>query len=279
MLAGQMGTFRHPLSIVLALGLAWAAVPSAQVASAQADGEQDARHHFRLGSAHHESGHFEEAADEFEESYRLSHRPELLHNIYVAHRDAGNAAQAANALERYLAAMPDLENRAMLERRLVGLRRMAAAGQTSSETNAETAASQEAASSESPSSSEHDTASVEIDEAAGGGLSPVGFIVAGIGAAALIGGAITGALAMSAESELESNCPDGACPPGYDYMGPAGSGRTLALTTDILIPVGVAAVAAGVVLILVLDGGGDEGTSAGAACTADGCMGVLRGTF
>lgn len=278
----SMRTILGHLSLAVALTLA-----GASVASAQAEGEQDARHHFRLGSAHYDSGHFAEAAREFEESYRLSRRPELLNNIYVAHRDAGNAGAAADALERYLAEMPDVENREMLEQRLAGLRRMAAANQSSAATDGGAEANPDDPPTRDASaevSASHETTTDTTPDTSdggggGGGLSPVGFIVAGVGAAALIGGVITGSMALSTQSELESNCPDGVCPPGYDYAGPADSGRTLALLTDILIPVGVAAVAAGVVLIIVLQDGGDESTTAGAACDQHGCMGALRGRF
>ena len=276
-----MRTSLGHVSLAIALTLA-----GASVARAQPEGEQDARHHFRLGSAHYDSGHFAEAAREFEESYRLSRRPELLNNIYVAHRDAGNAGAAADALERYLAEMPEVENREMLQQRLAGLRRMAAANQSSAgtegagETSAHDSTTVDASVEVSAANvTTTDTTSDTSDGGGGGGLSPVGFIVGGVGAAALIGGVITGSMALSTQSELESHCPNDACPPGYDYMGPADSGRTLALVTDILIPVGVAAVAAGVVLILVLQDGGDESATAGAACDEHGCMGVLRSRF
>jgi len=79
----------------------------------------------------------------------------------------------------------------------------------------------------------------------GGGISMVGVAVAAGGGAILIGGAITGGLALAAAGSAPSN------------EGPeADEARTLALVTDILLPVGAVAVAAGVVLMFVLDDGG-----------------------
>ena len=113
----------------------------------------------------------------------------------------------------------------------------------------------------------------------GGGLSPIGFIVGGVGAVLAIGGAITGGLAMDQESSLATVCPGDVCPAGVDYESMVSNGQTLALVTDILIPVGIAALAAGVVLILVLEGDGGTETAAGAFCGPDGCMGALRTSF
>lgn len=80
----------------------------------------------------------------------------------------------------------------------------------------------------------------------GGGISPVGIIVASVGGAALIAGAITGGLALSTAGDAPSST--GA---------QADDARMLALVTDILIPVGAVAAVAGVVLMFVLqDGGG-----------------------
>lgn len=45
-------------------------------------------------------------------------------------------------------------------------------------------------------------------------LNTHGWIALGIGAAALIAGGVTGGLALYLDSELESKCPEGQCPPG-----------------------------------------------------------------
>lgn len=265
--------------LLLVLGLLLLAAPAAAQDGA---GEQDARHHFRLGQAHYESGHFRDAAHEFEESYRLSQRPALLHNIYVAYRDAGMAAEAADALRRYLENSPEVDNRPLLERRLANLERMAANQTNAGDGDAQpdtaepdTAAEPDTTTS---SSSSDTTAPADSSGGGGGGLSPVGFIVAGVGAAALIGAAVTGPLALVQESDLADMCPNDVCPDDVDLDGMRGTGQALAITTDVLLGVGVAALATGVVLIFVLEEGGDDTNVAG-ACGPDGCMAVARGTF
>ncbi len=263
--------------LLLALAFAFAASP-AFAQEAQPAGEADARHHFRVGQAHYESGHFVDAAHEFEESYRLSSRPALLHNIYVAYRDAGMAREAADALRRYLAEAENIENRPLLERRLANLERMAA---NQGSDDAPPSDDPPDTSDPPPPASTGDPAPATgpSEGGGGGGLSPVGFIVAGVGAAALIGAAVTGPLALVAESDLASMCPNDVCPSNVDYEARASDGRALAITTDVLLGVGVAALATGVVLIFVLQEGGDEDTQVAAACAADGCYAAARTRF
>lgn len=81
----------------------------------------------------------------------------------------------------------------------------------------------------------------------GGGISMVGLAIALGGAAVLVGGGVTGGLALAAA--------DGA--PAAEG-GEADDARTLALVTDILIPTGAAIAVAGVVLMFVLDDGGSS---------------------
>jgi tetratricopeptide (TPR) repeat protein len=91
-------------------------------ALAQTDDEL-ARRHFRVGQAHYDNGDFAEAAVEFEEAYRLSQRPALLYNVYLAHRDALHVREAYSALQRYLERVPDAPDRDALEARLVNMER------------------------------------------------------------------------------------------------------------------------------------------------------------
>jgi hypothetical protein len=125
------------------------------------------------------------------------------------------------------------------------------------------------------------TTAAPASSSGGGGPSPVGFVVAGIGAAAIVGGIVTGAMALSVQDELAATCgPERLCPPGYDFQTRVSSGDTLAIVTDVLLPVGVAAAAAGVVLMFVLtEGGSSEAPAASAFCGPDGCMGVVRARF
>ncbi|HJL18229.1 MAG TPA: tetratricopeptide repeat protein [Sandaracinaceae bacterium LLY-WYZ-13_1] len=284
-------TLRFAALAAALLGLA------AAPASAQED-EQSARHHFRLGEAHYESGAFEEAAHEFEEAYRLSERPALLYNIFVAYRDAGMLEPAVDALRRYVELAPDAPNAEMARSRLRAMERTLArqsasggddAGDSEATTDGPGDEPDDLDADGDPGAEAGDPLEATGDEptaprgseggaSGGGGLSPVGFIVGGAGAALMIGGAITGGLALSEQSALEADCPNRRCPSGYDVEGRTSTGEALSITTDVLLGVGGAALATGVVLIFVLQEGGDD-PQAAAACGPDGCAVGVRGRF
>jgi hypothetical protein len=221
-------------------------------------GDEDARHHFRIGEAHYQSGHFLEAAREFERAYELSGRAALLHNVYVAYRDAGDTHNAARALRHYLDTADHIENETLLRQRLAVLERSISDGDTPPP----------------PEGGDRTTS-----ESSGSGPSPVGFAVGGIGLAIAIGGAITGGLAMATRSELESMCPNDLCPADYDFASRANTGQALAIATDVLIPVGAAALVTGVILLFVLSDGSESSTNAGGICTGEGCMAFVRTRF
>jgi hypothetical protein len=63
--------------------------------------DQQARVHFRAGRGLYDAGRFEQAAQEFEQAYQLSQRPELLFNAYVAFRDANDLGGAVRSLGAY----------------------------------------------------------------------------------------------------------------------------------------------------------------------------------
>lgn len=83
-----------------------------------------------------------------------------------------------------------------------------------------------------------------------GGISTVGIAVAAGGGALLVGGAITGILALGAANDAVT-----------DDDSDADRARTLALVTDVMLGVGAAAAVAGVVLMFVLGGDEDAATA------------------
>jgi hypothetical protein len=85
----------------------------------------------------------------------------------------------------------------------------------------------------------------------------IAYGVAGLGVGALIGGAVTGGLALSKHGELEDACGDNPCPDRQDDID---SGKTLMTTTNILLIAGGVLVAGGVVLFLTAP---DETTEEG----------------
>lgn len=278
---------------------------SDSTAAAQNDaGDEEARVHFRLGQAYYDSGRFEEAAREFETAYATSRRPQLLYNVFVARRDAGHVEQATDALRRYLELVPDAPERDQLRARLRSLERMVqqraaggasgtttASGETTStETATETASSGEGAgvqtggtgAAEATSTGDAAMASETTPTTGGGGgpgIAP--WIVAGAGGALILTGAITGILALGAESDLEEMCPNGACT-SPSFEDTRDSGQTLAVVTDVLLVTGVLAAGAGVAWAL-LAGGSEERPSeapvASIACTTTACATNVRVSF
>lgn len=114
---------------------------------------------------------------------------------------------------------------------------------------------------------------IDAPPTSGGGVSPVGPVIAAVGGAIAIGGAILGGVALSESDSARAGCVDTRCPsdarPGIE------SAQTLANVADGLLFGGLAVAAVGVVLVFVLTDGGD--TEATAACGPTGC--VVRGTF
>lgn len=81
-------------------------------------------------------------------------------------------------------------------------------------------------------------------------LRTVGFVIAGVGAAATIGGVITGVMASSAFSTLETNCPNRMCTT-MAQLDDASKVNGLATVTNALLIGGAALVVGGVVLAAV----------------------------
>jgi tetratricopeptide (TPR) repeat protein len=83
-----------------------------------------AKAHYATGIAYYERSRFADAAHEFEESYRLSHRPELLYNMGKAYDGGGDKARALAAYRRFLAALPDASDTPVVRARVDQLERL-----------------------------------------------------------------------------------------------------------------------------------------------------------
>jgi len=84
----------------------------------------------------------------------------------------------------------------------------------------------------------------------GGGVSTIGIAIAAGGGALIVGGAVTGILALGAAGDATTS-----------EDSDADRARTLGLVTDILLGVGAAAAVTGVVLMFVLGGDEDRATA------------------
>lgn len=287
-----------PITIALVSMLLACAFASRATAQAT-DREAEARAHFRLSQSHYELGHFAEAAAELERAYALSPRPDLLYNLYVARRDAGQLAAAASALRDYLAQAEQIENAALLRHRLAALEAQLAAGEASasadsSGTDGETTSEPRADAGPAAERAEDASAGPSAPETAPGdetapsdervrpsesarSPSPVGYAVLGVGAAALVAGLVTGGLALDRYGALEATCgADHGCPPGTE--GARDEGLALATGTDaLLIGGGVIATVGVVLLFTVLDE--TPAPPVSASCDGDGCRAAASFSF
>ncbi len=307
----RMSTFHALLMLVLAACVV--AAPSVVCAQdgdeeeSGADNDEEARVHFRLGTAYYESGRFAEAAGEYQQAYDLSHRPTLLYNLFLAWRDASELGHAVEALRAYLSeGSPPSDTRIRLEAQLEGMERrleqQRAAAATQSQSSTTSTPTQTTTENQTGTETGRDTttttptgglddgtqtgvdtsdqALVDEEEEEGGGVPLVPIIVMGAGGALVVVSVITGVMALGKKGELDDMCTaDGACAPGFESA--RDSGRTLATVTDIMLFGGLATVAVGAVLLALGVGSADEeeDTSLGFACTGDGCAASARFRF
>lgn len=75
----------------------------------------DAKVHYRAGKLHYDNGKHKEAVEEFEESYRLSRRADLLYNLALCYEKLGRKKDAAARLRTYLERKPNADDRAEVE--------------------------------------------------------------------------------------------------------------------------------------------------------------------
>lgn len=317
--AARRGT-RLPLLVLLAGLAAIPALPPPTAAAQDTGAENDAeaRRRFRLAQAHYDNGDFERAAEGFEEAYRLSRRPQLLYNTYVAYRDAQMLPNAVDALRRYLEAVPNAPDgdqlRARLERMEEALEARGSSATVETDETDERGIDSGAMGEEQPDETPEgaDTAdddtgtgggdegpaedgtdegtpsdatvggSISDDDTSGGGLPIPAIVVGGAGVALIVGGVITGVMASSAQSDLEDGCPSRtACDPELEDT--LDRGKTLALLTDVLLFGGIAAVGTGVALwFLMGDASTETGpgdTVASVGCMPGGCAGSVKVSF
>lgn len=212
----------------------------------------EARERFEEADAAFESGDYERALQGFEASHRImveAGHPNailVLFNIAASNERIERRQVALTQFERFVAEGPaDSPLREQAQRRADALRAAIASGGGGS--------------------------------GGGGGISPVGPIIAAVGGAALITGAILGGVALSEGDAATADCVDSRCPEAA--RGDIESAQTLANVSDALLFGGLAVAATGVILIFVLQDGGDDDATASAACGPTGCGVIVSGSF
>jgi tetratricopeptide (TPR) repeat protein len=120
------------LSFVVLLTCIFCSVPSPTEAQQQATSKEPpagdvdlAKAHYNTGEIYYAKGRFSDAAHEFEEAYRLSHRAALLYNMAMAYDKANDYARSLDCYGRFLSARPDdasFNDRPFAEERVQRLR-------------------------------------------------------------------------------------------------------------------------------------------------------------
>ncbi|HZS40562.1 MAG TPA: hypothetical protein VFF06_27205 [Polyangia bacterium] len=108
-----------------AIAIALTALSS--VAHAKDDYDPDvieAKRHYERGLAHYNLREYLNAIDEFQSAYRYKPDPVFLYNLGQAHRLANDPEHALYFYRAYLRNLPDAENRAEVEQRIVDLERL-----------------------------------------------------------------------------------------------------------------------------------------------------------
>jgi len=227
--------------------------------------DDEARQHFQIGKTLYDAGRFPEAASEFEKAYEKSGRPQLLYNLYVANRDASNWGAAIAALRGYLEKVPDAPDRINLKARLQSMETAAA----------REAEQQKKANEEAERQKQADAAPTTRTEKV---RSMVPIVLMGAGGALVLGGAVTGFLTKGKTDDLDGTCESKGCPASESDN--IDSAKTLAITTDVLLGVGI--VTAGVGAVLFFTGALDSERQvpiANLSCGAHACGATLTGRF
>lgn len=205
------------------------------VAHATPAADEAARLHFESGRAYFERAEYDDAVREYEKAYALSSRPPLLVNISRAHESAGRPAEAADALERWLAvASPDDPMRAEIESRHKRLRAQAEKlAEADEQAPPESGATEEAPLAQAaptPGEAHHST------------LGP--WLLMGTGGAALAGGAVVVILGRSDISAVEDPKPGTRWSSVKDQVD---SGPRKVVIGSVLGGIGAAALLSGVI--------------------------------
>ena len=233
---------------LLVLGLATALSPSALAQTSKKEADARARELYEQGDAAYAEARYEQALDAFREAYELSKRPGLLYNMGNAYERLGRPAEAADALEKYLPHAKKSE-KAVIEKRVENLRKRA---------EEEKAAEAERAAAEAQAEAERertqpDPAPAPVPREPERQSPTLGWVLVGVGGAAIATGAVFGVMALGARSDADAGCKDSGgkrfC--SADARDAIDRDESFSLVADVAFVAG--AVAAGIGVYLVLD--------------------------
>jgi tetratricopeptide (TPR) repeat protein len=247
---------------------------------AQTDDER-ARTHFEAGRSYYEQAQYEDATREFQESYDLSGRAELLLNISQSEERALHYDAAIDAARRYLAAIPTADNRKTVEERIASLQELkrrydeggpaplappgALSGltplpdpTTGSTTTTPTPGTTPPAATTPPTAADLGPevtppapalTSQESQAERESKLTIPAIVLMGTGGAALVASLVTGLVAHADYNSLERQCRGNICP--SSARDELDEGKTLSVVSTVLTIVGVVAAGAGGALLII----------------------------
>lgn len=222
--------------------------------------DNDARTLFTLGQSAFDQGRYQAALDYFQQAYDLSHRPQLLYNIGQAADRLRDDRRALASFEQFLREVPDSPQHTSTRARVEVLRAAIAADDARDAESARIAAEAEAARAERGAAGPT-VATTETPDAppprSGRSAAP-GWIIAGVGGGALVAGATFFALGLGDKNTVE-DAPDGSTFASVSDEYDRASTRIT--VGSILLGVGVAAGATGLVLALGAGGSDEEPTA------------------
>jgi tetratricopeptide (TPR) repeat protein len=214
-------------------------------AVARADDDEAARAHFKVGQSYYDEANYTDALKAFKEALRLTKKPALHYNIALCHERLDQIPEAIASLETYLAEVPAATDRKLVEIRIANLKgrleQIEQAQKAQREREAQERAQKEQAA----------RAAAQAQAAPAPKRKRVAtWVVGATGLALLLGSAVTGGLAQVQFNALSRDCPMDQCNANVQQAD-IDRGRRLALTTDVLWPIGVAAVGVAVALFFV----------------------------
>jgi tetratricopeptide (TPR) repeat protein len=161
--------------------------PSIASAAPPSDDGKHAVELFDQSAAAYDAGQFARAAELLKEAYKLRPDPVLLYNLARAYEGMGALPDAVQAYADFLAADPTAKDRGAIEARIATLR---------AQIDEQSRLQREAADRERERHRETPHPS---------GVSPIPWIVAGVGGAGLVTGAVFGALSIARHNAANSD--------------------------------------------------------------------------
>jgi tetratricopeptide (TPR) repeat protein len=234
---------------------------------AQSDEEiRIARREFEAGRAAYADGRFEDALVHFQTAYSRTESPEILYNIATVADRLRRDQLALESYERFLQERPDTADRENIEGRIRVLREATGAPAPVPQPEPEPESEPEPE----PEPEAEPEPEPESDEGGGGRI----FTWVALGTAAVSAG-LTTAFWVVAQNEYDAL--DGTCAPTCTE-DQTSKGETFQTLGNVFFGVGLAALAAGVVLFFVEGGSEDEESPSVAVGPAPGGV-VVTGAF